>query len=71
MACATAEKQRVKGVVRQPWAREGFLYREKASQELLGFLTRITFHSSADRQSLLAKGLPYFADAAGLGENEN
>lgn len=58
-------------MVRQPWAREGLLYREKASQGLLGFLTCIAFHSSADRQSLLAKGLPYFADAAGLGENEN
>lgn len=65
------QKKGVKGVVRQLWAREGFLCREKASQELLGLLVRIAFHSSAERQSLLAKGLPYFANAAALGENEN
>lgn len=70
MAYATAGKQRVKGVS-QPWAREGLLYRKKASKEQLGFLTRIAFHSSAERQSLLDKGLPYFANAAALGENEN
>lgn len=52
------------------WAREGFLYREKASQELLGFLSHVAFHSSAVRQSLLAKGLSYFANTAALGENE-